>query len=837
MGHPVWVRGDVTLADERSLLRARAVPARQFVELRTLYPRDAFPSTAGMRVSEGEGLAKIVAEEQADVPPADFRPFILARAVLGTLICAALICVAAPLVGAVILRLCGAARWSWLAPSVGISALMLGAVPALHTPGRSFTVAVLLAVGVAAALVAAVLRPELRPPPVGVLAAAPVGLLALVPFAANGHAGTLGVSFNNDMATHLALAEAYRSESIARVLHVDPSYPIGPHALVGAVAQGLGIGVEEAFAGLTIAIPVLLAWTALAALERTSWLGQVFVATLVGMPFLVAGYYGQGSFKELLQSVFVVAFAIALQRQADLRGRLRWIPPALLSAGVLSVYSSPGIVWLAAFLGLWVAGLAVENLWRRRPSSDVLAGIHAEAGPIAIAAVALAVLLVPQGPRLARFVSPRVETNLTGIPTEGPDALGNLPGRLPFWEAFGAWDNPDYRLPPIDPFVTGMWTALVAGLVLAGAAWWLGRGEWLVPAAAAASVGIWLYSDRHYAPYVAAKGLVILTPLLMLLAARAVAEFDAARWRPWWRFGAGAVVVVLTIKLAGASWDALRYARVGPRAHLQELRELRPLLDRRPTLFLGNDDFIRWELAGVPVSAPVIGFQSLSTRPEKPWTYGAPFDFDSLDPATLNEYEWILAPRDAAGSAPPEALRLTKRTRSFALWRRIAPIQPRSLLTEGAAAGALLDCSTPSNRQLRRNGGTAAVRKATISVPVPPLPPGAGHEVRLSLGAGVWELQAPYESQHAIEITAPGLRTTLPANLDRPGPRWRIGQLHLPKPATITMRVRVKEGLLEGEGHVAYLNAILATPEAPPRLVPLREACGRLVDWFRPRAS
>src|SRR5215211_401978 len=65
-GHPVWVRGDVTIAGKRSLLRALDVPANQFVELRTLYPRNAFASTAGMRVMEGEGLAKITAEEQAD---------------------------------------------------------------------------------------------------------------------------------------------------------------------------------------------------------------------------------------------------------------------------------------------------------------------------------------------------------------------------------------------------------------------------------------------------------------------------------------------------------------------------------------------------------------------------------------------------------------------------------------------------------------------------------------------------------------------------------------------------------------------------------------------------
>jgi uncharacterized membrane protein len=65
-GHPVWVRGDVTIAGERSMLRAVSVPAGQFVELRTLYPRAAFPSTARMRVVAGDGLAKIAAEVQAD---------------------------------------------------------------------------------------------------------------------------------------------------------------------------------------------------------------------------------------------------------------------------------------------------------------------------------------------------------------------------------------------------------------------------------------------------------------------------------------------------------------------------------------------------------------------------------------------------------------------------------------------------------------------------------------------------------------------------------------------------------------------------------------------------
>ena len=65
-GHPVWVRGDVTLQGKEALLRALDIDAGQFVELRALYPRDSFTSTTGMRVRDGNGLAKIAAEEQAD---------------------------------------------------------------------------------------------------------------------------------------------------------------------------------------------------------------------------------------------------------------------------------------------------------------------------------------------------------------------------------------------------------------------------------------------------------------------------------------------------------------------------------------------------------------------------------------------------------------------------------------------------------------------------------------------------------------------------------------------------------------------------------------------------
>ncbi len=63
-GHPVYVRGDVEITGNRALLRAVDVPAGQFVELRTVFPRSAFGSTLGMRVAKGVGLPGIIAAEQ-----------------------------------------------------------------------------------------------------------------------------------------------------------------------------------------------------------------------------------------------------------------------------------------------------------------------------------------------------------------------------------------------------------------------------------------------------------------------------------------------------------------------------------------------------------------------------------------------------------------------------------------------------------------------------------------------------------------------------------------------------------------------------------------------------
>src|SRR5215210_2999192 len=158
----------------------------------------------------------------------------------GILVSALLVCAFSVLLGQGVLWLCGAATWSWLAPAVGVCVLMLGAIPAL------------------VCAVVFVRDPAMRPPLELLMVGIPVGLLALVPFASTDQDGTLGISINNDMASHLRWAEAYGSEAIARVNTIDGAYPLGPHAVVAAISQTLGIATDQAFAGLTVACPLLL---------------------------------------------------------------------------------------------------------------------------------------------------------------------------------------------------------------------------------------------------------------------------------------------------------------------------------------------------------------------------------------------------------------------------------------------------------------------------------------------------------------------------------------------------------------------------------------------------
>lgn len=741
------------------------------------------------------------------------------------IVIAAFTCVGALLVGQLTMWICGARSWSWLSPALGLGALILLCVPAIHLPGRAATTFALAVLAVLAGAVLLAAKPAHRPPLGGLIGGAPAFVLGLFPFLSAGRAGTLGVSFDNDMAVHLGWAEAYRSASIAKALPFDDTYPLGTHALVGTLSKGLGTDIELCFAGATLAVPVMLAWTGQGVLVRSGLLGRLVTGALVGMPFFIAGYYGQGSFKEIEEALFVLAFTLGLVWRDELTGLRRWIPLALVVAGAISVYSFTGAIWPIAILLAWAFGLLGIAIGRRQRLGPILAACRAELTSIAIGSLALVVALVPQLPRQWRFFLSVVQGG--GLALEPG---GNLAGRIPVWPALGAWDNPDYRLPPLDAFATGMWTALFLAVTFVATAWWLRRGKWLVPTAAAVVFLLWVLSDRSEPDYYAAKSLVVLAPFVFVLIAPMLFERD---WRrpAWWVFAALPLTVVITVKALDASTAALRYSKVGPLSHTKELRSLRPTLGADRTLFLGDDDFIRWELAGVPVEAPVIGRQLIGTRPEKPWKYGDPLDLDSVDEATMDKYRWIITTRDPAGSLPLPGLRHVRDTRSYSLYERTRPVASATLLPEGAQAAAKLDCATPKGRAIVRAGGRAVLRDPPVAVAVPPIAPGQSASVVLPrLPAGTWDLSAPYNSEHGLVISAPGLTARLPANLDRPGPRYRIGRLDVAAAGDVRVQIHVTTTSLASSSAVAYVNQLIATHAGASAVVPIRRACGRFVD-------
>jgi hypothetical protein len=744
------------------------------------------------------------------------------------LLATAAVCIGSLALGQGGLAICGARRWSWLSPAIGVAVMILLVIPALHVPGRSATVAAVTGILVLGGIALWVRRRSQAPRLVELLAALPVAVLVLVPFAAAGHGGTLGVGLDDDMWSHLRYAEDIRSSVVAASGYpLSNSYPIGPHALAAALAEGLGLRTDLAFAGLTAAVPILLAWTALASIPRVRWPGKVLVATVVGIPFLVAAYYGEGSFKELFEALFTLACALILAGfQPDLGWR-RWVPYALVCAGAVSVYSLQGLVWPAALLGVWLIVRLGISTWRSgvgRAWRELLAGVP----PAALASILFVVVLIPQIPRIKAFE----EAGFLEVGGLNP-GLGNLVAPLPGWEAFGTWNNPDFRYPAVSAFTAGMWAAFVLSLVILGGILSLRRGRWMLPVAAAVVMSIWAYSAfSGGSPYLAAKALVIATPPLLLLAGLALVEWRTVRL-PWWPVAASVLGVALFARVADSSFKALRFSPVGPTTHLVELRSLRPLLGRQPTLFLSTDPYAEFELAEAKVRAAMIGGPPM--RPARLEGYGVTLDFEASTAGTLNEFDWVITTRDAAGGEPPPGIQLFRQTKNFDLWRRVGNVPSYEILEEGAAGYQILNCKIAADRALTTRGGIAAVKAPSAEVPVPQIPSGQSTTVKLPLTAGTWELETPYTSPLPVRVTAPGLHVTIPANLDpTAGTRWPIGRIVVARPENIAVTFHVDATWLSPSSDEAEMVALVATPVGTDHTVPLRQACGKPVGWYKP---
>ncbi len=224
-------------------------------------------------------------------------------------------------------------------PALGLAALFVLLLVAVRLPGHGATAAVVALVAAAAG--AWFGRGALRDLPWRevVPVAAGLLLLALVPFVVDGRFGPLGQSVNNDLAFHMTWADWL---GIGRSFD-SSGYPLGPHSVVAALARLPGVDVEQAFAGLLMAVPALTGVCALGFVRDLSLRLRVLTGLLAGLPYLAASYYAQASFKEPQVALFFLAAVAALQEGSRRAGA---VALAVLGAGSIACFSAPSLAWV-----------------------------------------------------------------------------------------------------------------------------------------------------------------------------------------------------------------------------------------------------------------------------------------------------------------------------------------------------------------------------------------------------------------------------------------------------------------------------------------------------------
>ena len=170
--------------------------------------------------------------------------------------------------------------------------------------------------------------------------------------------------------------------------------------------------------------------------------------------------------------------------------------------------------------------------------------------------------------------------------------------------------------------------------------------------AALAGLSIYVVARPVTLAYFSGKALAVMAPIVILIGVRAL--IAAERWAGPSVLGKRVVwagAVALFVVMAGySSALVLRAAHVRPQDLGPDVADFRPLTRGEPTLYLGRDNFVGWELRGSQLS----GFQNytplgahLGERASKSEGDRPAVDVDSLDPGRSTPFaiSWRRAPR------------------------------------------------------------------------------------------------------------------------------------------------------------------------------------------------
>lgn len=736
-------------------------------------------------------------------------------------------------------------------------------LPGLVAPALALTAAAGLLLG------RAELRRALATAPL--IAAGAVYALYLAPVALSGTATWLGYNFVNDTASNFILVDLLESsgvkaptevsgaDNIARYL-IGVGYPLGSFSLVAGLRPLTGVALEAVYQPL-IAATAAVGAMSLTELARRVGLRPLATVVASALPFggvLLYRYALHGAVKEvLLVALLITAVAlacVALERRLELRVV---VLVALVSMVMVLVFSSAAGLFA---LCLVLAAVAAVALSPDRPSTRQvarLAGVSAVVGAVALIPLLGSVLDFTQNIRGVFDASSGASTG----------ALGQLARPLPVTEAAGVWVSREYRYPadgPLnDPLVAAAVLAAAVGLVLCVVRRWVAPlllvAATLVPA---------LLISPLASPYIDAKMLVLLTPVLVFLGAIAgLSGLQATR--PAARVAGGLLLAALVVGVGLSDLYSYREVRIAPAKRIEAMKDVAAHAPGRG-LYLLNE----WEEYGkvfmdaarinpaaesdAPRRVRLRADQNLSQSAPRTPVFGEWFDLDLQTLDYVDSFAGVIMRRSPSASRPPASFRKTYANDFYELWRRDPSVRVREHLSLQSRdrATAVPDCA--ALRQMARRarpgdrlvaaGHARVARLSPLQVERPPGWPVSGDAagtvttaapgtLRGTLGAaGLQRLWVRASASRALSFYVDGRRVGQAKQVNTPGQWIDVGLVRL-RPGAHRIEVR-RDGASwrPGDSVYGYLGPIALEAQAPERLVSVPpgragELCGRSWDW------
>lgn len=709
-------------------------------------------------------------------------------------------------------------------------------------------------------------------------------LIAIAPVMLSGRASFASYMTLTDSAVHMVgadylihhgrdFAHLDLGNSYGRLVnsYFDTGYPSGADTIFGASALLLRaplIWAFQPFNAFAVACAASPAWLLLRRIGLDVRLAALAALT-VTLPALVYAYELIASVKEIVALPMILAIGVlVVTHRRWLRGPpRRGLPFGIFVAAGVSVLGAGFGAWALAALAVLIAAagnLISTSSWCRR-------GAAATLGCAALSAFVLA------APTWAH-VGGSVQVASTIAQSSNP---GNLQSPLQPVQVLGTWLSGSYMTTPTGASaeLSDALIGLTALCALFGTLGVLRRREWALAGWIAGALAVWVALGVYGDTWVDAKGLMLTSPVVMLLAWAGVAavreglmsrtakvDTDTGGAEPSRDRRLLALATLLAVAIAAGVLlsDAMQYraSALAPTARYDELASLNArFAGRGPTLFTDFDEYSMYELRALDIGGPDFLYppKGLGGASEG---HGYSVDLERVAPAELAHYPLILTRRNPAAYRPPAAYELLWQGTYYELWGRrdAAPAAIAVLALHGAhpaqcsALAPLARLAAAHRAGLVADLHPAIMHVSLLKVHHPSTWVHAGVELRMDSPGRLWTtFQAPHageyelwlsgEAMPALSVRVDGRRMgevegEVSGNGDSPDPMvplrmWLTSGRH---------RLSISRGgfsLAPGSGASAYLEAILLTPAgaaSQQRLVTVppgrwRSLCGRHLDW------